>query len=282
LTRLADKVVFCFDGDRAGRAAAWRALEAMLPYAGGTVEIEFLVLPDGDDPDALVRRDGPDAFRVLLAGSQSLSDFLLQQLVRQVDLASVDGRARLTALGAPLLHRLPQGVYRELLETRLAELVGLPRERFAELLAPSRPAPKRADPPAATPRKSGLIRSALALALQFPDLAAAIARPPGLAEVRQPGAALLLQLLEICAGNPEITTAGLLERVRDDPEGRHLGRLVGQPCLEDRDSAGAVLGDTLVRIVDAYRRERLGSLLARRADLSPGEQQELRRLSQFH
>ncbi len=67
LTRLTDKILFCFDGDRAGRAAAWRALETALPYGGGTLELKFLLLPEGDDPDTFVRSQGPDAFRALAA-----------------------------------------------------------------------------------------------------------------------------------------------------------------------------------------------------------------------
>ena len=284
LTRLADRVVFCFDGDRAGRAAAWRALEAVLPFAGGTAQTHFLLLPEGEDPDSLVRREGSDAFRARVAASLPLSDFLVDELARQVDLDSVDGRARLTALCNPLLARLPEGIYRELLLARLAELVGLPSERFAGLLAaPRRTAPST--PPDATalapPARSSLIRQAVGLTLDFPTIAGTLDIPVGLPQVAQPGAALLCRLLALCHGEPHITTAMLLERLRDDPEGRFLGRLAGQPSLEDEASAGKVLADTLERIVANYRRERLGQLMSRLRDLSPGERRELEDLQEL-
>ncbi|MCH7891282.1 MAG: DNA primase, partial [Gemmatimonadetes bacterium] len=135
LTRLTDRVIFCFDGDRAGRAAAWRALEIALPHAGGTVELKFLLPPEGHDPDSLVREQGAEAFRALVATAKPLSEFLLEELQSKVDLASTDGRSRLTALVRPLLTRLPVGVYRELLLERLADLVGLAPERLDALLA---------------------------------------------------------------------------------------------------------------------------------------------------
>lgn len=283
ITRLADKIVFCFDGDRAGRAAAWRALEAVLPYAGGTAQMHFLLLPDGDDPDSLVRREGGDAFRTRVTQSLALSDFLVGELARQVDLASVDGRSRLTALCAPLLARLPNGIYRELLLARLAEVVGLPPERFAELLyAPRRPAsPPEPDNATAQPPRSSLIRQAIGLTLCFPDVAAMLDAPDGLEQVVQPGAPLLRTLLALCRAQPHITTAVLLERLRDDSQGRFLGRLAGQPTLEDRDSAGPVLADTLKRIVEQHRRERLSVLLNRLRDLSPAERRELATLQEL-
>src|SRR6185436_12972700 len=85
LTRLTDRVIFCFDGDRAGRTAAWRAMEAALPYGGGTVELKFLLLPEGDDPDTFVRSRGADAFRELAANALSLTVFLVKELQAKVD-----------------------------------------------------------------------------------------------------------------------------------------------------------------------------------------------------
>jgi DNA primase len=287
LTRIADRVVFCFDGDRAGRAAAWRALETALPYAGGQMQLKFLLLPEGEDPDSFVRQRGPEQFRALLEEALPLSDFMLRELTQATDLGSVDGRAELAARAGPLLARMPEGIYRELCTNRLAEVVGLPVERFAALIqaAPRPPGPApdgQGGGPAAAQRPT-LIRKALALILNFPPAAAETVLPEGWEEVAQPGAALLRRLLETTQGSPEITTAGLLERFRDDPEGRYLGRIAGLPVLDEAESAAAVLADSLGRIVADFRRERLTSLLGRWGELSPGEQdqarEEARRLS---
>ena len=93
LTRLTDRVMFCFDGDRAGRAAAWRAMETALPFGGGTVELKFLLLPEKDDPDTFVRSHGADAFRALAEQAAPLPDFLVKELDARVDFAN-RGRPR--------------------------------------------------------------------------------------------------------------------------------------------------------------------------------------------
>src|SRR5690606_2706013 len=135
LFRLCDDVAFCFDGDRAGRAAAWRALETALPQVREGRQVRFVFLPEGQDTDPFVQEAGAAAFEAELARGIPLSEFFIEQLVSQVDLASVDGRARLAELARPLLARVPTGVYRELLIEQLARTVGLAAERLAALLA---------------------------------------------------------------------------------------------------------------------------------------------------
>jgi len=178
------------------------------------------------------------------------------------------------------------GVYRELLITQLADRVGLTAERLETLfLAPETPAsttrrrsraPGPVEPSApGAERRNSLIRKAIALILHHPAAGTGLLGVPGLAEVRQPGAQLLRQLLETVTENPQITTAGLLERFRDDTEGRHLGRLAREVLLDDGEAVPQVLRDNLERIVDGYRKERLGALLARSRDLEPRERTEL-------
>ena len=131
--------MFCFDGDRAGRTAAWRALENALEHARDGRQLRFLFLPEGHDPDTLVGEEGAEAFEARIARRQPISEFLVTQLVARTDLASVDGRARLAELARPLLARVPPGVYHELLLERLAAEVRMPAGRLAELLrAPQR------------------------------------------------------------------------------------------------------------------------------------------------
>ncbi len=127
LFRATHEVVFCFDGDRAGRDAAWRALQTGLGEMRDGRQLRFLFLPDGEDPDSLVQKEGREAFLKRLSASLPLSDYLLDHLKEQTDTGSMDGRARLAELANPLLGKLPQGVYRELLIERLADEVGLRR-----------------------------------------------------------------------------------------------------------------------------------------------------------
>jgi DNA primase len=133
LFRVSQDIVFCFDGDEAGRRAAWRALETALPAMHDGRQAFFMFLPEGQDPDSLVRSAGAEAFAAATAEADSLGTFLFDHLAAQVDLATIDGRSRLTALAQPLLARLPAGSFRELSERRLAELTGLARENSATL-----------------------------------------------------------------------------------------------------------------------------------------------------
>src|SRR3974390_1466272 len=128
--RLVPTVVFAFDGDRAGRAAAWRALQQALPEAREGREIRFLFLPEGHDPDTLVAAEGTAAFEQRLGTALPLSEYLVRELSEQCGLDSADGRARFAEQARPLFMRVPEGVYRELLLERLAQVVRLSAERL--------------------------------------------------------------------------------------------------------------------------------------------------------
>ena len=266
LTRMTQRVIFCFDGDRAGRAAAWRAMETALPHAGGRVELQFLLLPEGEDPDSLVRTRGAEAFLDEMRSAAPLSEFLLGELKSQVDLSNADGRSRLVALAKPLFSRLPEGVYRELLIREVAEVVGLSAEGLERELETSETPPpyhraEEARAVAVNPR-STLIRQAIGLVLNYPSIALKLKEIPDLTMVDQPGARLLRQLLETTVEHPEVTPARLLERFRDDPEGRHLGRLLDTAPLDSQEAASAVLQDMLRRVVADHLKRRLATLLA--------------------
>jgi DNA primase len=138
LFRLVPAVIFAFDGDRAGRGAAWRALQQALPEAREGREIRFLFLPQGHDPDTLVAAEGRAAFEQRLQGAVPLSEYLVRELSEQSELTHADGRARFAETARPLFAKVPEGVYRELLLERLAEVVGLSSQRLEELWSQGR------------------------------------------------------------------------------------------------------------------------------------------------
>ncbi|BCX89734.1 DNA primase [Methylomarinovum tepidoasis] len=145
LFRHSTSLVCCFDGDAAGRKAAWRALEAALPLLEEGRRLAFLWLPEGEDPDSLVRREGADAFRRRLAGAQPLSEYFFARLTEDLELSRLEDRAELSRRAGPLLKRLPPGAFRRMMQARLAELAGesrvestvSARRRRAELPQPS-------------------------------------------------------------------------------------------------------------------------------------------------
>ncbi len=287
LTRIAQRVIFCFDGDRAGRKAAWRALETALPHAGGQVELKFLLLPEGEDPDSLVRSGGAEAFRECRDAAVPLSEFMLGELRSQVDLSSEDGWSRLGALAGPLLSRLPAGVYRERLFGQVAETVGVSRDAVEREVEKSAVSPSAAggktisdNAEATVDRSRGTpIRWAIGHVLNYPAIVVRLDGIPDLSGIDQPGARLLDRLLKTVGENPEIVPAQLIERFRDDREGRFLGRLLDNAPLVTEDAAAVELQDMLQRIVAEERKKRLQALLSR-SPLSSEERAEIREIQE--
>jgi DNA primase len=281
---LVPEVVFCFDGDRAGREAAWRALQVSLPAMRDGRQVRFLLLPEGEDPDSLVRREGAEAFTARVAGAAGLSAFLLDRLAADVDLGSADGRARLAALARPLIAQVPDEVYRELLTAELAGRIGLEPQRVGALqgaTAGPRPATDPARPRPRPPRAGGrgsLARQAIAILLHYPHLAVEVQLPEGLAGSGQKGAALLLELHALLAERPELRSAAIIERYRERPEGPHLEALLAADPLVPEDGARQELAGCLRRFASAAQQQRLNELLGRAAGLTPGEQAELEQL----
>ena len=169
LLRQVDRLVFCFDGDDAGRKAGWRALENSLDVLPEQKAIGFVFLPESDDPDSFVRERGAAAFERLVAEAMPLSEFLMKELAAHCDLTSAEGRARLVADAKPMLIRLQSPLLRLQLVKRLAEASGFSQaevERLCDLKPVARPAPARASRPAPS-----LSRHLLRLLLQKPELA---------------------------------------------------------------------------------------------------------------
>ncbi len=290
LFRLTDDVHFSFDGDRAGRKAAWRALENALPHMREGRQIRFVFLPEKQDPDSFVQAEGANAFEALLDRGMPLADFLIRELAADVDLKSVDGRARLAERAGPLLRKVPQGVYRELLLEGLGEHVGLAGSRLTELLlrghddVSTKPgsltAGKTRKPAARRGNQPSLVRRALVLALHEPAAAAAVDADE-LVDFDRPGVRLLRSLIETVQGEPNISTAGLIERYRNDDEGRHLGQLATTevPGGEDFDTA-AELTACITQLAQAAARERIDFLIEKQKvnSLSDDERLELREL----
>ena len=136
LFRIVPSVLFCFDGDAAGRKAAWRALEATLPNLQDGRRARFLFLPEGEDPDSLVRREGTDAFLARIQQqSQPLADYFFQQLSEEADPRSLEGKAHLATLAAPLIEKIPGSNLRTLMRQRLAEITGLHGETLQQMSA---------------------------------------------------------------------------------------------------------------------------------------------------
>lgn len=241
LFRTVPNIVFCFDGDRAGRAAASRAMLATLPCLTDGRDAHFMFLPDGEDPDSIVKAGGSAGFLDLLATRLPVVDFLFEHLSAGIDVDSIGGKAQLAEQAKPLLATIPRGVYRQLAVQRLERLIGLSlgQERAT------------AAPPPQTPRQRLTVEGALdpmaraaLLMLQHPPVVAG--QPPEAIEVDESlrGAATLLRLVSYCDQDPSITTARLLERFRDTTDHAYLSRLATHHYLPDNAELDAETAHT--------------------------------------
>jgi len=252
LLRCAPELVFCFDGDRAGRDAAWKALESVLPLATGRQQVGFLFLPEGEDPDTLVRREGRDGFEQRLRTTTSLSDFLFDRLADQVDMANLDGRARLGTLAKPLLDTVPSGLFRDMLGTRLADLVGVARNRLDSGPGSGRGLARRSS--VQNNLKLTPLRLAVSILLQYPRHASRVSDlEDDWRRMDKPGIRLLAGLLELIAAYPSITAATLVERWRETEDGPYVQRLADPNLLADRPPEG--LEAELEGAIDALNKE---------------------------
>lgn len=261
LFRITDQIICCYDGDRAGRQAAWRALETALPLLTDGRQIRFAFLPEGEDPDTLVRKEGKTAFEQRLAAAQPLSAFLFETLLTQVDLSTPDGRARLSALAIPLIQQVPGETLQLYLRQQLGNKLGLPDERQLDKLL-ARPTQTRNNgaPP---PVKQTPMRILISLLLQNPALAARVPNVPGLDQAGIPGLPLFLTLVRQCQAQPGITTGQLLELYRDNNSYRQLETLAFWNHMIVEERVEQTFMDTLTRLYDRVLEQRLDALLAR-------------------
>jgi DNA primase len=298
--KLVNEVVFCFDGDKAGRAAAWRALGNALPEAREGRQIRFLFLPEGQDPDSLVGEEGREAFEKRLDGSLPLSEYLANALAEQADLSHADGRAQFAELARPLVSKVAPGVYRDLLIERMAESIKLPTARLNQLwfnevtdaggnhLSGSGPSETSGLRASVRPPRSrdggggkGLVTKAVKLLVHFPGIATRIsgAQLTQLEMTDDPGSKFLFELIDQLQQEPAANTGVLLIRWRERPEVSRMTALA-QEELPGIEETGAALD--LAAAISTLAMEptlRRHQELLDKGELTDDERTELRELT---
>ena len=297
LFRLTDNVVFCFDGDAAGRKAAWRALENTLPVLADGKNARFLFLPDGEDPDDFVRRRGRAAFEDALAHAMPLSEFLIAELSARHEPSSDEGRAALVAASRPYVSQIGAPILAALITRRIAEIAGLPESQIAPIVqAPSRPRTSEADrardadddgrrDPAFRPR-TGVrlpVRRAPSLARQL--LQAVLLRPSIVRDVdvpvtgeSSPDAIALAAVVEHCArAESEVTTAGVVQAFTGTEHESAIAAALAS--AEDQgvsvEQAETALRHGLARWIEQEEQRQMQSLINRPLDELTPEQRDL-------
>ncbi|HEX5960583.1 MAG TPA: DNA primase [Rhodanobacteraceae bacterium] len=275
LFRAAPDVFFCFDGDRAGRSAAWRALESVLPRMRDGRQAFFLFLPEGEDPDTLVRKEGAGGFEARLQGATPLSEYFFSHLAQDINVATLDGRARLAEHAKPLLAKLPDGAFRDLMFAELEKRTGVRGETSRAMPAPRRDAAS----PGGAPRRT-LVRSAIAMLLANPSLAQDVTLPYAFAGLDKPGIPLLTELLDFLQARPGIHTALLLEHFAGREESTALQKLALTEFPGEPEALRAEFTDALCKLAEQTTQQRLDALIRKQSEgaLDDTEKNELREL----
>jgi DNA primase len=292
LLRQVERVVFCFDGDNAGRKAAWRALETSLPFADDAKRIDFLFLPPEHDPDTFVQAHGAAAFEAKLAQATSLSTFLIEELTRRNGLETAEDRSKILAQAKPLMQQLPPAALRLQIEAELARVCQLSAQQVAGLMeqgasaapkgsafAPAsqalarsgerHPQPAAARRATRAPLAPSLMPQVLELLASFPSLARSVDDDLLPAE--------LVQAVEIIASLPaQASSAAVLEALKAQahPGAEHLATRLSSPTKAvamTEPEAASVLTDALAQLRIRSVRARLEAVSARLAQGTPSQ-----------
>ncbi len=268
LAKHTTRIVFCFDGDAAGRKAAWRALENSLPSLHLELDAAFMFLPEAHDPDSFIRQFGPGHFEKELAQACTLNDFFFNTLLEDVPIQTLAGKNQLIHKAKPYLDKLPQGPYRQLLLDELAKRTHLEWQRLEQLLTSKEPLPQQTIEHQRIKRTP--TRLAIALLLQHPEHYATMAADIPATRFNSKNLQVIQQLMQRIASTPKINTASLLEQFREHAVFNALNQLAAWdhqvPLAELRQQ----LFDTLLFLVQQAENKTIETLIerARRQTLS--------------
>ncbi len=286
LFRQTDQVLFCFDGDAAGRRAAWHALEVSLPHLADNQTVRFLFLPPEHDPDSFVREKGREAFEKKLGDARPLSEFLLEELKSRTDLGTAEGRSRLAHEAKPLLQKVSAPVLKLQLLKALAEAAGMTSEEAAHLTEiriprsyDSRPAPAQGVERGTQAPELALVRKLLRCLLSKPALAKEL--PAALLDQASPEARALIAVAQFCRENPGTEGNIVVDHFRAT-EFQHLLEANQADLLDQKLEAEDMemeLHGSVVLLEDRHRGQRFEALRVKK-DRTAEEEAEMLRLLQ--
>ncbi len=296
LFRIASEVVFCFDGDNAGRKAAWRALETSLPEIRDGRTMSFLFLPDGHDPDSLVKEEGQEAFQRRVDHAMPLSEFLINHLSSDVDLGNIDGRARFAEAAKPLIQQIPNGIYRDMMIESVARAASVSASTLQQHIPAAKARPSSTTRKASqsirkeTTELSGYrkwVHQAIVRIVHFPEVAKTLEWPSRLEDLPIPGIPLLVDILEELSDSSISNSAILVERwrSRDAKQYEYLARIASErSAIDDPEGVGIEIADILDRLAHTVeaeiRRDELIALFTS-GSINQEEKQELTELERY-
>ena len=274
LFRQTNTVVCCYDGDRAGKEAAWRALENALEYLKTGNTLKFLFLPDGEDPDSYIRENGQEAFEQLVQNATPLSTYLFDNLIEihKLNLGTTEGKSALRAHASALINKIPDSYFQELLEKLLDERTGFDNQLRRARVHTKNPTPQPHKELKRTP-----MREVIALLIQNPSYADMVPDLSSVKGLQLPGLSLFVEVLDKCHAHPHINTGQLLEHWRHNKHEALLSRLASWEIPLDEDNQEDIFLDSLDNILAQCVEKQIENLQAkaRSVGLSAEEKREL-------
>jgi DNA primase len=274
LFRYTPEIIFCFDGDNAGRTAASRALHVVMPVMKDGVQIRFMFLPENEDPDTLIRKEGKENFEARMQKSLTISEFFFQTIAHETDITSTDGRARFVKLAKEQIDKIPEGIFQQMMLDELAN-----RSRM-DISLLTKPQQKVQTTQIKKARSPSAMRLALTLLVQQPDLATLITEPLPAVDIK--GYDFLLTLLDFLHQHPGLNTATLIEFWRDTPEEKILLQLAQFDHMVPEKTEQEFLG-AIERLKEFGRKQTIEQMLlkASQSGLSDEEKKQLNELIQM-
>lgn len=279
-----EEIIFCFDGDNAGKKAAWRVLELSLDLLEDGYSLRFLLLPNGEDPDSFIKKQGREQFIIYLQQAKSFSEFLFDHLLAQVDLAQLTGKARLAKLAIPLIEKLAGGIMRHKCFEQLAALVNMDLATLKQVAVKEKSVPmnnlqKKLKKPTVSFRHSPM-RLAITLLVQFPQLVQSLSEEQCklLNTIELPGCELLIKLVNLLKKTPKLTSAMLLEYYRgEENDYKILNQLISYPLSIPESGVTAEFHDLLKHLKKSAAQEQIDRLLqqGRQVGLTAEEKKQL-------
>ena len=284
LFRQVSHVIVCFDGDTAGKTAAWRALENMLPLLEDGLRVGFMFLPQGEDPDTFVRTKGTEEFKKRVNNATALSSFLFDQLSTQTDTNTLDGRSRLVKLAEPFIKQIPGKILQQLLIEELGKRTQIAPTQLAELMGMKFISVSRSDVSNKNIKTESTMptpmQQAVSMLLQYPELAQQITDASIYQTLNLKGAEVFNSLLKILHAHPQLTAASLFEHWRESPYSQQLAKLAMRELLIPSEGLLEQFNDTLRSLVKLDIEQKLGEYQEKAVSglLSDNEKAEYARL----
>lgn len=277
LSKHTKQLFFCFDGDAAGRQAAWRALESCLPELNAGLDAAFIFLPDGQDPDSLVREEGSEKFMQRLQSATPLNRFFLDTISNGIDTFSVAGKSQLINAAKPYMLKMQDGPYKQLLLNELSRMTHIESYRIIQILNDNL---KETVLETSKQIINSPIRRAIALLIQNPEIYSTCKTQINVDLLDSKGQEILQKLLRQVELAPGANTATLIEAWRDTPYFEALGKLAGWDHQEPEEELTKKFTDIILFLQKQNLENKINQYLAKSRDqgLTVAEQLMLQKM----